>query len=252
MQRGLQITPPSCSELELFDVKFNEVYCYNDGCGAFLSTKNRLENCTVTGTIRNTRHLSKALFVAPAGSRTIVEGLTATDNTFSIFRIEDGFISMSDSSFNDNKFACLVLNASSVEMDNCRFMHNHLIYSGTIIEATNSSVSLSRSIFHSNFADEGACIHAEGSILKLSSIEATDNRAYHRGGFIFAVNSTLELFSTKAYNNTAKKAGGFAFANGSMLSFVKTRAVHNQVPYFLHNQYTRMEPLLISRTRHMK
>ena len=196
------------------------------------------------------------VFGAP-GSHTKVKRLTAAGNECYIFRIEDAFISMSNSSFNENGLPCLVFIESSAEMDNIRFMKNHPQDSESVIQTTNSTVTLSHSTFHGNGADNGPCIHAKRSILKLSSIEATENGAYrdggfifavnstlklsltkaynnrasYRGGFIFAVNSNLKLSSTKAYNNRAKVAGGFIFADRSTLSFVKTRAINNQVPY---------------------
>ena len=231
--KGLRMDPPSCSELELFDVRFGFNGCRTQDCGAFLSTRNRLVNCTVTKTRLETHERSRSLFSAPAGSHTIVERMEAANNSIRIFHIEDGFISIADSSFYWNEFPCLTLNESTAEIDNCRFTHNRVFYSESVIEATDSNVTLSGSTFHHNSAeDDGAGIRAERSVLKLSSVEATGNGA-RRGGFLFAVHSTLELSSSKAYDNSAEEAGGFIFANRSVLSLAKTRAINNQVRYYI-------------------
>ena len=238
----LRVSASSCSDLEMIDVEIEDNVCSGDGCGVFLGRKTNLENCTaIRNRVVKSNEQMSSLVYAPALSNTTIQGFAASRNELIVVRVQDGVLSLSNASFNQNSpktkshqrtnISCIHSVRSSAEIDKCSFTANEG-YNGSVILAQESNIFMSGSFFWNNSGfPDGGCVYADYSNVTLENTNATSNSAVHYGGFMFARDSNVTLENTKATNNSAKSFGGFMFARDSNVTLENTKATNNSAKY---------------------
>ena len=213
---GLRVQSPSCSSLELIDFKLEDNVC--DGyCGVILSDRNRLKNVRVRRTVRTDSMDSRtAVFEAPPGSQTSVEGMDVVKNASPVFDVRSASLNMSRGAFQQNSVepdgehdvtSSVRLTNATVFMDKCLFRENEAEIGGAFA-ATGTNLTIIDSVFEENTAQQGGVVHLEASSLTIQSCEFSSNLAHGSGGVVLAIESHLIISNGTFMENSAAVYGG--------------------------------------------
>ena len=210
------------------NVEFSDNRCSSSGCGAILSSDNRIEDFTARRNRLTEEHdRQPSVLNAPAGSRTVVNGITAARNDLSAMRVLEGSLSVTNSTCSRNSVgvfdedepfgSCIHLVQSTAAIHNSRFERNEGYWGGSV-SVQSSNVSLLDSVFRNGRAEKGGVFFAErGSNVSIERCRFTENEASEQGGVGFIVSSSVSLINSSMSNNSAVRTGGvFRLANSKL------------------------------------
>ena len=220
---GLRVRSPSCSSLELIDFELDENVCSGQ-CGVILSDRNRLEDVRVRRTAPSDSMDSRtAVFDAPPGSQTSVDGMDAVKNACPVLHVRSASLNMFSATFLQNFVkkneehdvtSSIRLTNATVFVDKCVFRKNEAEIGGAFA-ATGTNLTVIDSVFEENTAQQGGAIHLEASSLAVQSCNFSFNVALGSGGVVLAVESHLVIRNTSFDDNSASVRGGSFSLNKS-------------------------------------
>ena len=253
---AIQANASSCSKLEIEDFDFHENTC-NGVCGLLLARENRLQSITIEHnrpmlsfneifglllaeenriqnlSVEHYRSIlslsSRSLIIwAPPQSSTSGDKISAYENNCTIFGVEGGSFSLSNSNFTQNSAsaegddsisACIQLNDASASIRDCSFEENEASY-GVAINARRSNITLKDSLFQSNVAQmKGTIFLRNRGSLTIDSCRFSSNRAEKSGGAVDAQKTELSVTRLSCVQNNAGLVGGCLHVD--MLSSLK-------------------------------
>ena len=239
---GVWVHSKSCLGLEMHNVEFSDNRCSSSGCGAILSSDNRIEDFTARRNRLTEEHdRQPSVLNAPAGSRTVANGITAARNDLSAMRVVEGSLSVTNSTCSRNSVgvfddeepfgSCIHLVQSTAAIHNSRFERNEGYWGGSV-SVQSSNVSLVDSVFRNGRAEKGGVFFAErGSNVSIERCRFTENEASEQGGVGFIVSSSVSLINTSVSNNSAVRAGGVFRLIDSKLSIEACHLQDGNAPY---------------------
>ena len=216
---GVWVHSTSCLALDMRNVEFSDNQCSSSGCGAILSSDNRIEDFTARRNRLTEEHdRQPSVLNAPTGSRTVANGIRAVRNDLSAMHVTEGSLSLTNSTcsrnsvgaFDDEKpfGACIHLIRTTATIQNSRFEGNQGYWGGSV-SIQSSNVSIEDSDFRNGRAQKGGVLFAEtGSAVSIERCSFTDNEAREHGGVGFIVSSSVSLIDSNMSGNSAADVGG--------------------------------------------
>ena len=193
-------------------------------CGVILSDRNRLEDVRVRQTAPSDSTDSRtAVFDAPPGSQTSVDGMDAVKNACPVLYVRSASLNISRAAFLQNSvrtdeehdvISSVRLTNATVFMDKCRFRKNSAEIGGALA-AEETNLTIIDSVFEENTAQQGGAIHLEASSLAVQSCKFASNVALGSGGVVLAVESHLVIRNASFDDNSASVRGGSFSLNKS-------------------------------------
>ena len=236
---AIRVRSPSCLNLELVDVGFENSTC-SGPCIVFPSTRrNRLCNIRVQS-ISSLDEATDAttVFWGPPGLKIDVALLTAADNAMQIFRIEDGTLVLKDAKLTNNSpsvgspiyliksighfqnvsFAgnvashsagSLMSDNSTIRIAHCTFANGTAAEFGGFINAQeNSQLTIRVSTFRHGRATSGGCLLAHLSHLTLHDVTWQECYSVIDGAAMLLSNVTASIVTSTMESNRALDDGG--------------------------------------------
>ena len=216
---GVWVHSTSCLGLEMRNVEFSDNLCSSSGCGAILSSDNRIEDFTARRNRLTEEHdRQPSVLSAPAGSRTVANGIAAARNDLSAMRVVEGSLSVTNSTCSRNSVGvfdedepfgpCIHLVRSTSTVQNSRFGGNEGYWGGSV-SVQSSNVSFADSDFRNGRAVKGGVFFAEKqSTVSIAGCRFTGNRASDLGGVGFVDASSVLLIDSNMSRNSAIDDGG--------------------------------------------
>ena len=246
---GVWVHSTSCLALDMRNVEFSDNQCSSSGCGAILSLDNRIEDFTASRNRLTEEHdRQPSVLNAPAGSKTMANGIRAVHNDLAAMHVVEGSLSLTNSTCSHNSVeafddeepfgACIHLVRSTATIQNSRFEGNEGYWGGSV-SMQSANVFLEDSEFRNGRAEKGGVLFAEtGSAVSIERCSFTDNEASEHGGVGLIVSSSVSLIGSNMSGNSAADVGGslrltdstlqieachFQNGNGSLGGFIHMR-----------------------------
>ena len=216
---GVWVHSTSCLAIDMRNVEFSDNRCSSSGSGAILSSDNRIEDFTARRNRLTEEHdRQPSVLNAPAGSKTVANGVRATHNDLSAMHVVEGSLSLTNSTCSHNSVEafddeepfgpCIHLVRTTATIQNSRFEGNQGYWGGSV-SIQSSNVSIEDSDFRNGRAEKGGVLFAEtGSAVSIERCSFVENEASKHGGVAFIVSSSVSLIDSNMSGNSAADVGG--------------------------------------------
>lgn len=108
-----------------------------------------------------------------------------------------------------------LINNSSLDIKNSKFINNFSYQRSGAIENSNSQLTIKNSSFANNKGFNGGAINSAGSNLKLEEVYFTNNFANNSGGALYGHNSEFKIKNSRFSKNISHNYGGAISQNDS-------------------------------------
>eukprot|EP00210_Caulerpa_lentillifera_P003975 g3794.t1 len=198
----------SCSQLSITSSLFSRNLCTGTNCMS-LGARNTLTNVQmVDNGWSNNESSDISIFLADAGSETILANVTSEGNQIRSFFVSGGTLNITDSHFTNNT---RIRSSISVTRDDS--------IGGGVLYVNHSSVSITRTIFEYNYAFNGAGVFALSSNVSISDCIFRENDAGEGNGgalYMELSNATVQNTTIQS-NNATEDCGGICATETSYI-----------------------------------
>ena len=224
-----------CLTVEMIDVEFSNASC-GDGCFAQLAGVSRLRDVSIRDNVpidslSSARQIS-SLLGALASSVTTVIGLQYSGNEVSAFRVNNGALNLSHSSFEENSVGPLVRlgNGSRADIVDCVFRDNRAEREEREVASREACLSDEDGLLPCvpTRVTRGIAIASRNSVLQVQRSEFRANAIKGGAGVLFSFGGSLEIDDSLFENNTVTQSGGAAYLYNCSATIRRLQCMGNQ------------------------